>query len=249
MPNIRPHTSNINKPKEFFQEYDNFRKDHRRDDPWPMEWDIAIQPIIAKLYKAGILANHYDYECPGRAMAVTEDGREQDLYLDLRAMKNITFQRDIGHPPSTEHLLSSARKFSKINPSARFALLRLWSAPHFYPLMVGFQFRDLSSFTDALGRNWEWNYLPKDTPGSERSMHHTAQSRILPFKHLLGDKVIVRRNLYLVIGTDEEDLEKYATATTFVIQMAPWILEVDLWKSFVNVDMDFLEGLDKKWWD
>jgi hypothetical protein len=80
-------------------------------------------------------------------------------------------------------------------------------------------------------------------------MHHSARLRVLPFKHLLGKRVIVKRNLYLVMGTDEEDLEKYATATTFVIQMEPWRLEVDLWNSFVNVDMKFLEELDTTWLD
>lgn len=75
-------------------------------------------------------------------------------------------------------------------------------------------------------------------------MHQSVRLRVLPFRHLLGERVIVKRNLYLIVGTDEKDLEKYAIATTFVIQMEPWRLEVDLWKSFVNVDMEFVEKLD-----
>lgn len=245
----RPHTSNKYKAKSFFEDHDAYWDCHDRDDHWPMEWDTAIRPIIAKLYKAGIIGNHYDFETPGLAMAVAETGRDRDLYIDLRIMGDIKFGREVEHPPSLEYLLSSARRFAKGNPNARFALLRLWSAPHFYPLMVGLENRDLSSFTDALGRAWEWNFLPKDMPGSETSMHHSARLRVLPFKHLLGERVIVKRNLYLVMGTDEEDLEKYATATTFVIQMEPWRLEVDLWNSFVNVDMKFLEELDTTWLD
>lgn len=49
------------------------------------------------------------------------------------------------------------------------------------------------------------------------------------------------------MGTDEEDLKKLATATAFAIQRRPWRWEVDLWKSFVNVDFGFLDGLQDEW--
>ena len=80
-------------------------------------------------------------------------------------------------------------------------------------------------------------------------MHHSARLRIKPYRHLLGERVHIRRNLYLVMGEDDEDLLKYAIATTFVIQTEPWRLEVDLWRSFVNVDMEFLDGLQAEWLD
>jgi len=70
--------------------------------------------------------------------------------------------------------------------------------------------------------------VPKDMPNSVWSMHHTARARIQPFGHLFGDKVAVKRNAYLVMGTDEEDLLKIATAVTYAIQMRPWRWEVDL---------------------
>lgn len=249
-PSGRSHTSNTNKAESFWNESDAFWDNHHEDDPWPMEWDTAIRPFIAKLYKAGIIGNHYDYETTGLAVAASENGRERDLYIDLRTMiEDISFGSHIEHPPSTTHLLSAARTFTKTNPNARFALLLLWSAPHFYPLMVGLENRACSSFTDALGRAWEWNFLPKDMPGSETSMHHSARLRVLPFWHLLGKNVIVKRNLYMVMGKDEEELRKFAIATTFVVQMEPWRLEVDLWKSFVNVDLGFLERLDRAWLD
>jgi len=249
-PGGRLHTSNKYKPKSFWEESDVFGKGHYRDDPWPMEWDTAIRPTIAKLYKAGIIGNRYDFETPGRATAAVENGRERDVHIDLRIMiDDIKFGREVKHPLSNDYLLSTARRFANRNPNARFALLRLWSAPHFYPLVVVLENRDLNSFTDALGRAWEWNFLPKDMPGSETSMHQSARLRVLPFRHLLGERVIVKRNLYLIVGTDEKDLEKCAIATTFVIQMEPWRLEVDLWKSFVNVDMEFVEKLDTAWLD
>lgn len=65
--------------------------------------------------------------------------------------------------------------------------------------------------------------------------------------HLLGENVLVKRDMYLVVGKDEDELLRMACATTFAIQSRPWRQEVDLWKSFVNVDVEFLEGLDD-WW-
>ena len=50
-----------------------------------------------------------------------------------------------------------------------------------------------------------------------------------------------------MMGDDEADLLTFATSTTFAVQTAPWRLEVDLWKSFVNIDLGFLEGLKEKW--
>ena len=80
-------------------------------------------------------------------------------------------------------------------------------------------------------------------------MHHSSKMRIEPFDHLLGENVLFSRNLFLVMGEDEQDLSKFAVATTFAIQTNPWRLEVDLWKSFVNIDLDFLQGLADKWMD
>ncbi len=60
------------------------------------------------------------------------------------------------------------------------------------------------------------------------------------------------RDLFIVMGEDEADLLKYTTAAIFMIQTEPWRLEVDLWRSFMNVDLDFLEwadGLGSGWLD
>jgi len=89
--------------------------------------------------------------------------------------------------------------------------------------------------------------VPKDMPCSEFSIHHSAKQRIAPFKKFLGKKVIQKRDKLLVMGTDEKELFTLVAATTFAIQKNPWRLEVDLWKSFVNVDFGFLEGLNDKW--
>ncbi len=60
-------------------------------------------------------------------------------------------------------------------------------------------------------------------------------------------KCDAKRDKYLVMAADEEGLFKLVAATTFAIQTKPRRLELDLWKSFVNVDIKFLEGLDNKW--
>ena len=66
-------------------------------------------------------------------------------------------------------------------------------------------------------------------------------------KKKFGDKVMNRGDVILVMGNDEKDLFKFCTAVTFALQTKPWLREVDLWKSFVNVDLEFIEGLDEHW--
>lgn len=63
----------------------------------------------------------------------------------------------------------------------------------------------------------------------------------------LDDKTLRRGDLILVMGGDEKDLLKWCTAVTSAMQTKPWLREVDLWKSFINVDLAFLESLDSHW--
>ena len=150
-------------------------------------------------------------------------------------------------PSSWPHVLPRAKSFAAKHADARFALLRLWSAPHYYPLMVGPMNRGMTSFLDSLNRSWEFKFVPKDMPGSEFSIHHSTELRLNILKKKFGDKVMNRGDLILVMGDDEEDLFKFCTAATFALQTKPWLREVDLWKSFVNVELEFIEGLDEHW--
>jgi len=220
-------------------------------------------------------------------------------------------------------LLTQARPFAAAHPNARFALLKLWSAPHFYPLMIQLPSRLATAFIDPVGRSWTWKFLPKDVPASEWSIHNTVRLRLGTLRQsMLGvsdaelaraaaekakaqqeanrqgkstpseepkkqsktkektwwdlqrlrdkkkwdngekfkadekwdyghceldERVFHRGDLVLVMGKDQEDLLKWSTAVTFALQTKPWFREVDLWKSFVNVDLGFMEGLDKFW--
>ncbi len=250
LPNRRTHASSKWIDKKIFEEWDDHWKKSRYGDDYPLEWDIVNRPIIAKLYKTGIIQNSYASRTPGRAMAAKEPGKDtRDFYIDLRVLSDNLKKAFLEEPPSLEYFMMTARKFAKQRDNARFAVLRLWSAPHFYPLMVGLENRMSTEFTDGLGRAWEFCFVPKDMPGSEWSIHHASRLRIMPFKHLLGERVLIMRDLFLVMGENEEDLMKYAVATTFAIQTDPWRLEVDLWRSFVNIDIGFLEGLQREWLD
>lgn len=185
---------------------------------------------------------------PGQAFAAKEPNRDLDFYCDLRVLiPEINRSNHLESPPSAEELLRTARKFSGVHEDARFAILRLWSAPHFWPLMVGLDTRYLYSFSDARGRSWEFNFMPKDFSHAEKSMHFNTQKRINQYEHVLGERVFVKRDLILVMGENEEDLLKYATAATFAIIEEPWRLEIDLWRSFVNIDLRFLENLKEEW--
>lgn len=234
-PPIRESASERYKSKTFFEEWENHWKNRNPEEHYPVEWEVAIRPIIARLYKAGIIAPiHLEWNhTPGKVMATPPgpDGK-RDLFIDLRLItKEINFPRHIQRPPSKEYLLSSIRTFSTNHPSARFSALRLWSAPHFYPLMNGLDKRYLTAFTDGLGRTWEWNFVPKDMPFGETSMHHTASQRLEPFRKQFGDRVLQRGDLFIVMGKDEREVEELTSAVVFAVQTEPWRFEVDVWRS------------------
>lgn len=204
------------------------------------------------MHKENVICASYHTNSAGQAIAGIEPDRELDLFFDWRHDRDSTGagptpKPGMENPSKVEHALVEARKFAEKHPSARFAVLRIWSAPHFYPIMLRIWNRHNLSFTDAVGRNWEWKFLPKDMPCSEWSIHEAVRQRIAPYTHKLKDRVHVKRDLVLVMGTDEEDLLKYAVATSFALTSKPWRLELDLWKSFVNVNLGFLESLDDKW--
>lgn len=229
---------------------------------------------------------------PGAATANTEPHRPGQLDLFIKFNNADAYLK--GVPPSFVDykdwptLLPAARKFAagRCKTTPRFALIRLWSAPHFYPLMMTLPRRASASFVDPTGRVWEWKIIPKDMPMSEWSVHNTIMLRLgylreqmmgvgigfqTPadkargklwadvkysgqdkFSHgrcEMDERVVQRGDLVLVMGDDEADLLKWCTAVTFALQTKPWLREVDLWKSFINVDLEFLEGLDKYWLD
>ncbi|KAF5130914.1 hypothetical protein E5D57_007263 [Metarhizium anisopliae] len=227
-------------------------------DVYPFDWSLAICPIIAHLYRAGVVAPAYyqsDLQIvPGTATANTEPHRPDklDLFINYEDPYNNcppTYPPSYIHPHQWPALLPLAQKFAKDHQSARFALLRLWSAPHFYPLMVGPQSRHGTSFLDGAGRTWQWKFVPKDMPGSEFSAHLTTSRRIELLQKQFGKRVVSRGDLIFVMAEDAEELLKTCTAVTFAIQTKPWLREVDLWKSFIDVDLDFLESLDDFWLD
>lgn len=147
-----------------------------------------------------------------------------------------------------KYILSTASSFRSAHPAARFSILRIWSAPHFYPLMFGLDRRQMSAFLDDRGRAWEFKFLPKDMPYSEWSIHRQVSSRIEPYRRMLvKEKVVVAKDLILVMGTDEKECRRLSEGVTYAIQTKPWRMEVDFWRSFVGIDLDFLVGLDHRW--
>ncbi|SPJ83940.1 uncharacterized protein FTOL_10456 [Fusarium torulosum] len=258
-PDRRTRTSFKFRDKDFWKEWEAFYKSDSKSfyaDVYPMEWSLAVRPIIAHLYQAGVIAPAYVQNHPevvlGMATANKEPHRPDKLdlfisYEDQYGNFPMKFPPTFIHPSKWPKVLPCAQDFAKKHDNARFALLRLWSAPHYYPLMVGPFNRPNTSFLDSLCRSWEWKFVPKDMPGSEYSVHHTTGKRLEMLKHKFGDRVINRGDLILVMGEDADDLLKFCTAVTFAIQTKPWLREVDLWKSFINVDLDFIEGLEAYW--
>ncbi|PVH94676.1 hypothetical protein DM02DRAFT_602165 [Periconia macrospinosa] len=257
VPDKRTSQSNKMLPKGFWDEWDAICRENQRDMTdgiiehfYPAEWDKVVRPKIARLYKAGIITNIYTRETAGIAVAHAEPGRAPDLYIDYRlTLEQVRELESLQDPRkfTRSRLLTSARTFASKHTNARFAALRVWSSDYFYPLMLGYWNRSNVSFLDGKGRGWEWKFVPKDMPFSEWSIHEQTRSRIRPFKDFFGDKVIVATDLYFVMGEDEAELRKLAAGVTFAVQTEPWRMEIDFWKSFVGVDLAFLEGLDEAW--
>ncbi|KAH3921271.1 hypothetical protein HBI56_234400 [Parastagonospora nodorum] len=222
------------------------------DDIFPIEWRKAIRPVIIRLFRAGVICSSYDGSVAGITIAGTEPSRSPDLYLDYR----------IGIPPSNivshlkdptsldrDFIIKRIGLFASSNPDARFSVLRLWSAPHFYPLMLSIDQRATCAFLDDRGRAWEFKFVPKDMPYSEWSIHHQLSLRLEPWKNIFGLQIIVCKDLVRVMGRDQADCRLLSGGVTWAVQTKPWRLEVDFWRSFVNVDAEFLEGLDRQWLD
>ncbi|KAI1773620.1 hypothetical protein F4818DRAFT_449017 [Hypoxylon cercidicola] len=259
LPDCRTRTSTVFRPKEFWKEWDEAPKDAKADgrhhaDAVPMKWSVATRPIIAKLYLAGIVAPAYHKDPFGLALANTEPHRpdQLDLFINYPDRDNDTTDPIFDTPSKWPVLLPLAKTFASKSSGAKFAILRVWSAPHFYPVDVTDEgMRYLTSFLDSRGRSWAWRFVPKDMSYSESAAHVVLKERLKLLREQLkvGDRVVHRGEVILVMGTDELDLLRYVTAVTFAIQTKPWYREIDLWKSFVNVDLEFLEGLDPYWLD
>lgn len=181
-------------------------------------------------------------------MAGKEPGRDKyDLFIDMRPMISTVRMGPLADPTAVPPFTKFARAFTKKHPNARFSILKLWSLPHFYPLMIGPDNHDPAAFRDLYGRRWIWMFVPKDMPQSEWSIHHSGAQRIELFKKQLKSTVVLKRDAFLVMGRDEKELLEFTAATAYAIQRRPWRWEVDLWKSWVNVDVGFLGRLDERW--
>ncbi|KAH5666044.1 hypothetical protein HBI21_238020 [Parastagonospora nodorum] len=162
------------------------------DDIFPIEWRKAIRP---------------DGSATGITIAGTEPFRSPNLYLDYRIdipLSNIVSHLKDPTSPDRDFLIKRIRPFASSNPDARFSVLRLWSAPHFYPLMLGIDKRAMCAFLDDRGRAWEFKFVPKDMPYSEWSIHHQLSLRLEPWKNIFGLQIIVCKDLVRCRGRTPE---------------------------------------------
>jgi hypothetical protein len=102
-------------------------------------------------------------------------------------------------------------------------------------------------FVDDRGRPWQWRFMPKDFSWGECRVQMELEYIMKPYNHIFGDQVIIARDLLIVMGKDKDDYRRLSEEVTWAVQTQPWLQEVDLWPSFVDVDAAFLKGLDHKW--
>lgn len=88
--------------------------------------------------------------------------------------------------------------------------------------MVGMDRRPTVGFLDDRGRNWEFKFVPKDMPYSEWSIHQQLTLRMEPYRKMLPKrKVIVAKDLLLVMGTDAAECRRLSEGATYAVQTRP----------------------------
>ncbi|ROW02401.1 hypothetical protein VMCG_06073 [Cytospora schulzeri] len=262
IPDRRGRSSPAERPESFYEGLEKLKECDSWVDGYPWDWNLVVRPILAKLYRAGIITpsdtEPHPSVCPGVTFAAEEEHRpgKLDMFLRFDRPDGLQYPPEYTAVKDWPDLRSRAREFAQGRPRApRFALLRLWSAPHFYPLMIGWWNRPNFTFMDPVGRAWEWKFIPKDFDESEWSAHLGTLKRLnLVFDRAarlggvdLRKNVVFRGDAIMVMAEDEVELFRLSTIVTFAMQTKPWLREVDLWKSFVNVGLEFLEGLDPVW--
>ena len=184
-PDRRSSTSNPYRPKIFFDPMDEARHANIRDGRQvPIEWKKSTRPIVANHYKYGIIQPSYnDLRCAGGfTFSTTKEHRvgKPDPYFDFQHAVGLIDDggprnnaAGVENPYLLPSALQSAYDFAGGHPNAKFASFRIWSAPHFWPLMLGPDYRLCSSFRGTIGRARTWRFLPKDMPFNEWSIHQT----------------------------------------------------------------------------
>ncbi|PGH06359.1 hypothetical protein GX51_02369 [Blastomyces parvus] len=259
LPDRRGYRCPTSRGNKFFEEFDELARKCQKNqthflDEISPEWDAALRPKIAHLFKEGVICLCYEPvdQIPGQTFAARENDRPLDLFIDFRNMLHEIHMPSGREDPakiSISFLRNKIKSHAALRPNARFSFLRVWSGSHFYPLMIGYDNRLWTSFIDEIGRAWSWRFIPKDMPFSDWSMHHNLQQRLAPYMEVLHDKVVIKRDMVLILAEDEEELLLLTSAVAFAVQTQPWRLEVDYWKSFINVDSEFLDRLQDGWYD
>ena len=108
---------------------------------------------VGTVFRAGVISCSYS-NAAGVAVAKAEPGREADMYIDFR--EGIPLSKIVSHlkdptPLDRDFLVTYVKRFADKHAKAKFSVLRLWSAPHFYPLMLGYERRAMCSFLDDRG--------------------------------------------------------------------------------------------------
>lgn len=78
---------------------------------------------------------------------------------------------------------------------------------------------------------------------SEFAAQQATASCLSPWvKHFEGH-VVTLSDLILVMGEDALNCLGFCIAITWAIQTKPWLMEIDLWKRFISIDIKALPRL------
>ncbi|KAG9189328.1 hypothetical protein G6011_06196 [Alternaria panax] len=219
IPDRRTHLSNKYMPAKLWADRDKLLKDNKRgvldfvEDIYPMEWRKAIRSVMIPLFKADVIRLSYHPQVSGVVTAAAEPGRSLDLYIDCRHQNRST--KMIGEmvdptPLDRDYIIKTIKQFRAQHAWARFSALRMWTAPHFYPMNA----REGDRFLDDRGRLWEWKYIPKDMPMSEWSVHKSMTVILGAYEDVWKGRVVVARDVFLVMGKDADECRRLSEGVT-----------------------------------
>ncbi|KAF2023459.1 hypothetical protein EK21DRAFT_105292 [Setomelanomma holmii] len=141
--------------------------------------------IMSNGLNAGVICSSYGGIASGIVTAKAEPNCPMDLYIDDcvgNPAAHITSHLTDPTPLDRDFVIRKVKSFQGNNPAAKFAVLRLWSASHFYPLMLGMDKRPMCAFLDERGRCWEFKFIPKDMPYSEWSVQQQFSLWMEPYR-------------------------------------------------------------------
>jgi hypothetical protein len=224
---------------------------------YPFKIRTKVLMHIAGLWKDGVIEPTSDTFAGPLIVGKNEDPEDSRDYIfwDCRFLDE---QHIVENPypetpvPPPTYLLSEVEKWEAQNPGSCYSFFKVKSE-HLYWLPDLHAGPLFPTIMDPYGRCWKWKKHPKDMPYGESEMHNTLERlRLGPGSMGPGSvhyHTRCRIDTFVTLHrTQEEARREMAVIGTF-FRKRPHGSDIDWAGCFLNVDVNFLRNMDKRWWD